>query len=142
MHLNWDKLREFLRSLGVDMEVEDTQESAEESITLLQRSQDHEALYRVDFLETGPELLVLLPSMRVPFKFHFYLVTLRQDHPFSTAVGRLLDYQGSDDFEQMRELVEWHCLYAIVETMKALFWLGQETSQFPPEISVQRLGCE
>lgn len=142
--MDWNKFKEFLRSLGVEMEGNDTsmsQESPEESITmLLQRSHDHEALYRVDFLDTGPELLVLLPSHQAPLKFHFYLVQMSTTHPLGDAFIRLLNYQGSESFEHRREIAEWQLSHAMVEMMKALFWAGQATSHFPPEITVQKIG--
>ncbi len=142
--MDWNKFKEFLRSLGVEMESNDThtaQDLPEEPITtLLQRSHDHKALYRVDFLETGPELLVLLPNNQAPLKFHFYLVQLSATHPLGDAFIRLVNYQGSESFEQRREVAEWYQLHAMVETMKALFWAGQETSHFPSEITVQKIG--
>jgi hypothetical protein len=142
--MDWNKFKDFLRSLGVEMEGSDThmsQEPPEEPITtLLQRSHDHEALYRVDFLDTGPELLVLLPSHQAPLKFHFYLVQMSATHPLGDAFIRLLNYQGSESFEHRREIAEWQLSHAMVEMMKALFWAGQATSHFPPEITVQKIG--
>lgn len=142
--MDWNKFKEFLRSLGVEMESSDThmsQEPPEEAITtLLQRSHDHEALYRVDFLDTGPELLVLLPSHQTPLKFHFYLVQMSATHPLGDSFSRLLNYQGSESFERRREVAEWQLMHAMVEMMKALFWAGQATSHFPPEITVQKIG--
>jgi hypothetical protein len=157
MSMDWNKFKEFLRNLGVEWESDaqipktipaewesDAQglhRTAEEPlITVLQRSHDHEALYRVDWLQTGPELLVLLPTQQATLKFHFYRVTLSTTYPLGDALTRLIHYQGSAGFEQRRDVAEWHLLHATVETMKALFWTGQETSQFPPEIIVQKIG--
>lgn len=141
MSLDWDKFQNFLRNLGVDWGDRDEPEAVPEEpmITVLQRSSNHDALYRIDWLETGPELLVLLPTNQTPLKFHFYLVRLSETYPLSDALTRLLCYQGSKGFEQRRDGAEWHLFYAIIETMKSLFWVGQETSQFPSEITVQKI---
>jgi len=76
---------------------------------------------------------VLLPTNETALRFHFYLVTLSETYPLAQTLSKLLMYQGSEGFEQRRETAEWHLLYATVELMKALFWVGQEASQFPCE---------
>lgn len=109
-------------------------------MTILQRANDHEAFYRIDWLEkTGPELLVLLPNNHIPLKFHFYRVQMSETHPLTDVLTRLLEYQGSEGFEQKREVPEWHMLFALIETMKALFWEGYESSRFPSEIIVEKI---
>jgi hypothetical protein len=143
MSMDWNKLKEFLRNLGVEWgsEAQIPQIVPEEPfITVLQRSHDHEAFYRLDWLETGPEMLVLLPNNQMPLRFSFYLVKLSETHPLREALTRVMNYQGSEGFEQERSVAEWHLLQATAETMKALFWAGQETSQFPSEIMVQKIG--
>jgi hypothetical protein len=142
--MDWNTFKEFLRSLGVEMEGHERHAPplvhAEPVITMLQRSRDHEALYRVDLIEARPQLLVLLPSNQAPLRFHFYLVELSESHPLGDVLERLISYQqGSEGFEQNRGFAEWQLLYAIVETMKVLFWAGLETSQFPHEITVQKI---
>jgi hypothetical protein len=142
MSMDWNKLRDFLHTLGVEWGGSDISQVIPEEplLTVLQRAHDHDAFYRIDWLETtGPELLVLLPNNQTPLKFHFYRVQLSETHPLGDALTRLLQYQGSDGFEQRREIPEWHLLHAMVETMKALFWAGQDISQFPPEIIVQKI---
>jgi hypothetical protein len=143
MELDWTKIKEFLRSLGVEMEGSEADTthnpSAEPRLTWLQKSHEHQAFYRIDFLETGPQLLVLLPTDQTPLKFHFYLVQWSEEHPLGDALSRLVKYQGSSGFERQREVAEWHLLHAMIEIMKALFWEGQETSQFPSEIMVQKI---
>jgi hypothetical protein len=142
MELNWKKLREYLHTLGVDFEGSEGQgppDPEEPILMFLQMSHQHQAVYRIDLLETGPELLVLLPTDQAPLKFHFYLVKLSEARPLGDALIKLMAYQGSEGFEQERGVAEWQLLHAMVEIMKALFWAGQETSQFPPEITVQKI---
>jgi hypothetical protein len=142
MSMDWNKLRDFLRSLGVEWEGSDAPQAGPEEplMTILQKSYDHEAFYRIDWLEkTGPELLVLLPNNQTPLKFHFYRVQMSETHPLTDVLTRLMEYQGSEGFEQKREVPEWHTLSALIETMKALFWMGYETSRFPSEISVEKI---
>lgn len=142
MSMDWNKMREFLRSLGVEWESNNTSPAFPEEplVTVLQRAGEHEAFYRIDWLEkTGPELLVLLPNNQTPLKFHFYRVQLSETYPLVDMLSRLLEYQGSEGFEQKRAVSEWHILSALVETMKALFWEGYETSRFPSEIIVEKI---
>ncbi len=142
--MDWNKLKEFLRQLGVEMEESDAQAQqvvpGEPVITLLQQARHHEAFYRIDVIETRVELLILLPDHCAPLKFHFYLVQLHESHPLFDVLARLVAYrEGSEEFEQQREFIEWQILSALVETMKVLFWAGQETSRFPHEITVQKI---
>lgn len=141
MSMDWKKIDEFLRSLGVERgDHEGSQPTAETPLmTVLQQSQQHNAFYRIDLYEARLELLVLVPHDQTPLKFHFYRVLLSELHPLRGALTRLLDYRGSTRFERSREVPEWHLVSALVESMKALFWEGQETSQFAPEIDVQKI---
>lgn len=142
MNLDWKKLKEFLHTLGVELDGSDAQgppEPEEPMIMYLQMSHQHQAVYRIDLLETGPELLVLLPTDQAPLKFHFYLVKLSEAHPLGDVLTKVMAYQGSEGFEQERSVAEWQLLHAMIEIMKALFWAGQETSHFPPEITVQKI---
>lgn len=141
MGIDWDKFGDFLRNLKVDLGNNDAPDIVPEEpmITVLQRSYDHEAFYRIDWLESGPELLVLLPTNQAPLKFHFYRVQFSETYPLNDALTKLLHYQGSVGFEQKREAAEWQLLSSMVETMKSLFWAGRETSQFPSEIIVQKI---
>jgi hypothetical protein len=142
--MDWNTFRDFLRSLNVEMEGSSdgqrTQPPHEEpTLTILQKSHDHEALYRIDLVETIPQLLVLIPTNQAPVKFHFYQVLLSETHPLHSALAGLIGHRGSDLFEQEREVAVWQQFQALVESMKALFWAGQETAQFPPEITVQKI---
>jgi|SRR5579859_480694 len=142
MDFNSQAFKEFLRNFGVEWGG-DTRASQfvheEPDITLLQQSRYHEAFYRVDLLGTRPQLLVLLPTHDAPLKFYFYMVHLSEFHPLFDVLERFDAHSGSDEFEQERGFAEWQLLHAVVETMKVLFWVGMERSQFPHEITVQKV---
>ncbi len=142
--MDWRHFRDFLRGLGVEMEDSETQAvptlSCEPTFTLLQHSRDHEAFYRVDLIDdTKPELLVLLPTHDNPLRFHFYLVQPSSTHPLFGSLDRVAANRQRSAMEQIQEVVEWHTLQAIIETMKALVWAGLETAQFPDEIVVYKI---
>lgn len=173
--MNWQHFQEFLRELGVEMEDSGTQVaptlSSEPTFTLLQRSRDHEAFYRVDLIDTKPELMVLIPTHDNPLRFHFYLVQQSSTNPLFESLDRwVANQQKSETLGQIHEVIEWHTLQAMIdtnsrlgrqvnvaqrrkeshlkaamsnakwyETMKALFWVGLETGQFPHEIVVYKL---
>lgn len=141
--MDWQHVRDFLHGLGVEMEESEIPEAPthpnEPRFTLLQRSRDHEALYRVDLIDTQPELLVLLPTHDNPLRFHFYLVQPSATHPLVGSLDRVAANQLGREREQMDEVVEWYILQAFVETMKVAFWAGLETAQFPHEIVVYKL---
>ena len=141
MSMDWNKIDEFLRALGVERgDHEVPQPIAEVSLmTVLQQSHQHNAFYRIDLYEARLELLVLVPHDQMPLKFHFYRVQLSELHPLHDALTRFLKYRGSASFERSREVPEWHLVSALVESMKALFWEGQETAQFASEICVQKI---
>jgi len=144
MNIDWNTFNEFLRTLGVEMTGSDAPvppaTPEEPLMRILERAREHEAFYRVDWLEaTGPELLVLLPTNQAPLKFHIFRVQMSESHPLHDALSQVMEYQGSEGFEQKREVAEYPLLHALVETMKALFWVGEATSDFPPEILVHKL---
>jgi hypothetical protein len=134
---------DFLNGLGVTLRGERMvslrQETEMTGLTLLQRSRDYEALYKVDLVAGHPRLLVLLPTAHL-LRFEGYLVHLDLSHPLFGILVPLMTTQGSPAFEQGRaDLEEW-MLYALAESMKTLFWAGFSAGRaFPPEIVVERL---
>lgn len=141
MNPNSEEFEEFLRNLGVELGGDTRSPQfvhSEPFVTMLQQSRYHEAFYRVDWMETGPHLLVLIPANDAPLKFHFYRVQLSESNPLFDVMNRLVAYErGSEGFEQERGFVEWQLLYSIVETMKTLFWQGLKTCDFPHEITIE-----
>ena len=140
---NENELEHFLH--GIEAEMRRTNAQALQFLhikpvfSILQKARTHEAFYRLDLVETTPQLRVLLPIDEGPIKFNMYLVQLSDLHPLSNAFTHYVQYQGSTDFEQERPVTEWHLLYSIGEMMKNLFWMGLETSRFPLEITVHKL---
>ena len=141
--MDWQHFRDFLHGLGVEMEESEIQAfpipSSEPTFTLLQHSRDHDAFYRVDLTGTKPELMVLTPTHDNLLRFHFYLVQPSSTHPLFGSLDRAAANQQWLAMEQIHEVIEWHILQAIVETMKVMFWIGLENAQFPDEIVVYKI---
>jgi hypothetical protein len=141
MPLTDEELERFLNGFHVTLhgQASSPHEEQKGSLTLLQRSRDYEALYKVDLVAGHPRLLVLLPTAHL-LRFEGYLVHLDLSHPLFGILVPLMTTRGSQVFEQGRaDLEEW-MLYALAESMKTLFWAGFSAGRaFPPEIVVERL---
>jgi hypothetical protein len=140
--LDGEAFEAFLRQLGVELEHQTRHEEQafqqEARITLLEQSRHYNAWYRVDLVGNHPHLLVLIPADH-PLLFESYQVRLHACHPLADTLEHLAYFQGSQHFEQERPLLEEEILFAITESMKALFWAGFSTGQFPHEIIVHKL---
>ncbi|HCI82225.1 MAG TPA: hypothetical protein DHW02_21335 [Ktedonobacter sp.] len=110
-------------------------------VSIFQASRDHYGVfYRLDILDTQPELRVLMPVERGAVKMDVYLVRLSERMPLTIGFAELGSYQGSNAYEHGREATLQHMLYAVAEMMKQLFWSGDLSSMtFPPEIEVYPL---
>lgn len=140
MAFDWNELKAFLHRLGVEMEGGDLSMTAppkEPMMTFLQLSHGHDAVYRIDLFETGPELLVLVPTNATALRFHVYQVQWSEGEALVSVMKS--SSQGSDDGAVNRDSPAWHLLLSIVEVMKGLFWIGQDTSHFAPQITVHKL---
>jgi hypothetical protein len=128
---------QFLHTLGARLD----ECAGEVRLTLLQRSRNYDAFYRVDLVAGHPHLLVLLPQAHL-LQFEGYLVQFHLTHPLFGIMVPLISEQGSAAFEQGRRELEEQMLFTLAEAMKSLFWAGMESGQFPPEIRVERLRFE
>ena len=110
-------------------------------VSIFQASRDHYGVfYRLDIIDSQPELRVLIPVERGAVKMDVYLVHLSERMPLTIGFAELSSYQGSNAYEHGREATLQHMLYAVAEMMKQLFWSGDLTSlKFPPEIEVYPL---
>ena len=110
-------------------------------VSIFQASRDHYGVfYRLDIIDSQPELRVLIPVERGAVKMDVYLVRLSERMPLTIGFAELASYQGSNVYEHGREATLQHMLYAVAEMMKQLFWSGDLSGmKFPPEIEVYPL---
>lgn len=159
MNIN-EQFESFLAELGVEMERSDEGEQEQHEsqkwlekqeecgkddavpeVSIFQASRDHYGVfYRLDIINTQPELRVLIPVERGAVKMDIYLVRLSGRMPLTISFSELSVYQGSNAYEHGRDATLQHMLYAVAEMMKQLFWSGDVSSlTFPPEIEVYPL---
>ena len=138
-----EQLENFLAGLGVEMEYnsQESQYNDDASIpevSIFQASRDHYGVfYRLDIIDSMPQLRVMVPIEHGPVKMEMYLVRMSSSLPFNAWFSGVASYQGSPAFEKGREAALQHLLYAVAEMMKQLFWSGDLNSMsFPVEIDV------
>jgi len=139
-----EQFESFLADLGVEMERPEEQHESRASIpevSIFQASRDHYGVfYRLDIIDSKPELRIMLPVEKGDTKMDIYLVRLSLDTPLNNSFAKVSAYQGSSAYEQGREVTLQHLLYAVAEMMKQLFWSGEVASlSFPREIEVYPL---
>ena len=146
MNIN-EQIEHLLANLGVEMEHpehdqhdEDSEDSTPE-ISIFQSSRDHYGVfYRLDIIDSMPQLRIMVPVEHGPLKMEMYLVRISMATSLHSSFAGVASYHGSSIFEQGRETALQHLLYAIAEMMKQLFWAGDlDSMTFPPEIEVKRL---
>lgn len=110
-------------------------------VSIFQASRDHYGVfYRLDIINSVPQLRIMVPVEQGALKMEMYLVRMSERAPVNPLFAQLGDYRGSGAFEQRREAALQHLLYAVAEIMKQLFWSGDlNDMSFPPEIEVRRL---
>lgn len=143
MNIN-EQFDHFLADLGVEMERPDEQRYNRDTIpevSIFQSSREHYGVfYRLDMIDSLPELRVMIPVEKGDTKMDLYLVRLSERTSLNTGFSVLSMYQGSAAYEHGREATCQHLLYAIAEMMKQLFWSGDlARMHFPAEIEVYPL---
>src|SRR6266576_4628504 len=140
-----EQLENFLAGLGVEMEyTQESQYNDDASIpevSIFQASRDHYGVfYRLDIIDSMPQLRVMVPIEHGPVKMEMYLVRISSSLPLDAWFSSVATYHGSIAFEKGREAALQHLLYAVAEMMKQLFWSGDlQTLTFTPEIEVYPL---
>ena len=147
MNIN-EQLEDFLANLGVKME-HNPQERNEfndddialPEVSIFQASRDHYGVfYRLDIIDSIPQLRIMVPVEHGAVKMEMYLVRMSSRLPLNTWFSSVASYHGSIPFEKGREAALQHLLYAVAEMMKQLFWSGDLNAMtFPPEIDVCRV---
>jgi len=140
-----EQLENFLADLGVEMEHPESKQQYDENsipeVSIFQASRDHYGVfYRLDIIDSMPQLRVIVPIEHGPLKIEMYLVCMSEHIPVNAWFSGMAGYQGSPALERTREASLQHLLYAVAEMMKQLFWSGDLNGMsFPPEIDVCRL---
>ena len=143
MNIN-EQLEHLLAGLGVEME-RDTPEqqnpfddSSIPEVSIFQASRDHYGVfYRLDIIESMPQLRIMVPVEHGAVKMEMYLVRMSDRMPLNTWFSGTAKFAGSPAFEKGREATLQHLLYAVAELMKQLFWAGDlNAMSFPNEIDV------
>src|SRR5947199_6326447 len=146
MNIN-EQIEHLLANLGVEMEhpehdehAEDCEDSAPE-ISIFQASRDHYGVfYRLDIIDSRPQLRIMVPVEHGAVKMEMYLVRMNSSLPLNAWFSGVATYRGSIAFEKGREAALQHLLYAVAEMMKQLFWSGDLNAMtFPPELDVYRI---
>src|SRR5207253_11046535 len=140
-----EQLENFLAGLGVEMEY--TQESQYNDdaslpeVSIFQASRDHYGVfYRLDIIDSMPQLRILVPIEHGAVKMEMYLVRMSSSLPLNAWFSGIATYHGSIAFEKGREAALQHLLYAVAEMMKQLFWAGDLNAMtFPTALHLCRI---
>src|SRR5579859_3744135 len=125
-----EQLENFLAGLGVEMEY-NSQEPHDQNdendqfsnasvpeVSIFQASRDHYGVfYRLDIIDSMPQLRVMLPVEQGAVKMEMYLVRMSSRSQFNALFAGVTKYQGSPIFEKGRDATMQHLLYAVAETM-------------------------
>jgi hypothetical protein len=147
-----EQLEALLAGLGVEMEREveppdDDDERLDDStpqlsqVSLFQASKEHYGVfYRLDLIESCPQVRIFLPANSGAVKMEGYLVYPPEQSPLRAPFELLAAHQGSQEFEMQQDTMRQHLLFAVGEIIKRFFWAGDlEDMQFPAEIVVERI---
>ena len=110
-------------------------------VSIFQASRDHYGVfYRLDIIDSMPQLRIMVPIEHGAVKMEMYLVRMSSNLPLNAWFSGVASYHGSIAFEKGREAALQHLLYAVAEMMKQLFWSGDLNAMtFPPELDVCRI---
>ncbi len=147
MNIN-EQLENLLANLGVQMEYNPHERNEQNDddttlpeVSIFQASRDHYGVfYRLDIIDSMPQLRIMVPIEHGAVKMEMYLVRMSSSLPLNAWFSGVASYHGSIAFEKGREAALQHMLYAVAEMMKQLFWSGDlNTMTFPPELDVCRI---
>lgn len=130
------------RSSGADDEaLAEASATPQAEISLFQTSREHYGVfYRLDLIGGAPQLRIFTPDDEAALRMRCYLVRPAIGTPVREWFLASRAHDGSDAYEESRETVEQHLLFAAGEALKRLFWAGEaERLRFPMEIEVARL---
>jgi len=162
-----EQLAEIFGRLGVVMEVSDAEETALEDaafdaprpaaarpatttpapdtqaiaeMTLFQTSREHYGVfYRLDLIGGLPSLRIFSPDEENAMRMRCYLVRPSETSPMRAWFSSTRAHAGSATYDEARETTEQHLLFAAGESLKRLYWSGEQEDHYAPEIEVHRL---
>src|SRR2546423_5267367 len=123
-----EQLENFLAGLGVEMEynLQESQYNDDASIpevSIFQASRDHYGVfYRLDIIDSMPELRVMVPIEHGHVKMEMCLVRMSESVALNACFSGVASYQGSPGVEKRSVAALQHFLCAVGEMMKHLFW--------------------
>lgn len=145
---SWEEeLERLLQKLGVQQEqtgAEQNRAAREPGMVVVQSSVSHPGVaYRIELKGTTCHLYTYVPVHTGPYNniLRLFHVQLADSAFLAHLFALYMTHEGgSDAFQEIEGTCTYSLFMALANTMKALFWLGdQETMQFPPEITVVRL---
>src|SRR2546428_13491496 len=120
MNIN-EQLENFLANLGVEMEY-NQQEQGEQydddttsipEVSIFQASRDHYGVfYRLDIIDSMPQLRVMVPIEHGPVMMEMYLIRMSSILPLNAWFSGVAIYQGCPAFENGGEAAMHHLLDA------------------------------
>ena len=163
-----EQLAEIFGRLGVVMEVSDAEESALDDndfdasrpaaaarpdaatpapdiqaiaeMTLFQTSREHYGVfYRLDLIGGLPSLRIFSPDEENAVRMRCHLVRPSEISPMRAWFSSTRAHTGSGAYDEARETTEQHLLFAAGESLKRLYWSGEQEGHYAPEIEVHRL---
>ena len=116
----------------------DTQAIAE--MTLFQTSREHYGVfYRLDLIGGLPSLRIFSPDEENAMRMRCHLVRPSETAPMRAWFSSTRAHAGSATYDEARETTEQHLLFAAGESLKRLYWSGEQEGHYASEIEVHRL---
>jgi len=116
----------------------DTQAIAE--MTLFQTSREHYGVfYRLDLIGGLPSLRIFSPDEENAMRMRCHLVRPSETSPMRAWFTTTRTHAGSATYDEAREATEQHLLFAAGESLKRLYWSGEQEGSYAHEIEVHRL---
>jgi len=116
----------------------DTQAIAE--MTLFQTSREHYGVfYRLDLIGGLPSLRIFSPDEENAMRMRCHLVRPSETSPMRAWFSSTRAHAGSATYDEARETTEQHLLFAAGESLKRLYWSGEQEDHYAPEIEVHHL---
>src|SRR5256886_11483760 len=118
-----EQLENLLENLGVQMEYNPHERNEQNDddttlpeVSIFQASRDHYGVfYRLDIIDSMPQLRIMVPVEHGAVKMEMYLVRICSRLPLNTWFSTIATYPGSTSFEKGREAALQHLLYAVAE---------------------------
>jgi hypothetical protein len=109
-------------------------------MTLFQTSREHYGVfYRLDLIGGLPSLRIFSPDEENAVRMRCHLVRPSETSPMRGWFSSTRAHAGSAIYDEARETTEQHLLFAAGESLKRLYWSGEQEGHYAPEIEVHRL---